>query len=499
MPESPVAVDWLARRAQLAPDRVALIDAESGRRFTYGDWNRRADTVARFLSVALGVRKGDRVAVLSQNRLEYLDVFFACGKIGAVLQSLNWRLAPPELERIVEHAAPVALLHDDDLAERARSLEVKARRVPLAALADLPPASPPPTPTLVHDDPWVISYTGGSTGSPKGVVLTHGTITWNAVNTAASWGLGQDDTAILDAPLFHTGGLNVFTTPLVHVGGTSILCRRFDPGRVLELLQASDVTVYFGVPTMFVLLQEHPAFAAADLSRLRLLIGGGAPAPPRLFERFFAKGVPFRMGYGLTEAGPNNFWLPPSLAWTKPGAVGFPLLHVEVRLVDQSGAIVDQAERVGELCLRGPHVTPGYFRDPDATAAVLSPDGWLRTGDLACRDRDGCYTIVGRSKDMFISGGENVYPAEVEGALASHPGVVEAAVIGIPDQVWGEVGQAVVVLRRGFRADPADLQAHLRARLASYKIPKRIVFVDDLPRTAAGKIDRRLIGDRLGV
>ena len=490
MAAAPAAVDWLARRAQLAPDRVGLVDAENDRRFTFGQWNQRADAVARFLSVALGVRKGDRVAVLSQNRLEYLDVFFACGKIGAVLQNLNWRLAPPELERIVDHAAPVALFHDDDLAERARALQVKARRLPLAAIADLPPASAPPPPTLAHDDPWVICYTGGTTGTPKGVVLTHGTITWNAVNTAASWGLGPDDTAILDAPLFHTGGLNVFTTPLVHVGGASILCRRFDPGRVLELLQGGGVSVYFGVPTMFVLLQEDPRFAAADLTRLRLLIGGGAPAPPRLFERFFAKGVPFRMGYGLTEAGPNNFWLPTDLAWRKPGAVGFPLLHVEVRLLDQAGAIVDQAERVGELCIRGPHVTPGYFRDPDATAAVLSPDGWLRTGDLACRDRDGCYTIVGRSKDMFISGGENVYPAEVEGALASHPGVVEAAVIGIPDQVWGEVGQAVVVLRSGVRADSGELQAHLRARLAGYKIPRRIVFVAELPRTGAGKVDR---------
>jgi fatty-acyl-CoA synthase len=489
----PGAVDWLARRAELDPDRLALICAETGRRLGYGEWNQRADTVARFLSVSLGIRRGDRVTVLSPNRLEYLDVFFACGKLGAVLHNPNWRLAPPELEQVIQHAAPAAILYDDELAERAAWLRVDARRVPLAALSDLPPAAAPPPPTLGADDPWVICYTGGSTGTPKGVILTHGTITQNAVNTAAGWELRPDDVALLDAPLFHTGGLNVFTTPLVHVGGASILCRRFEPERALDRLASGEVSLYFGVPTMFVRLQEHERFAGADLSRVRLLIGGGAPAPPRLFERFFAKGIPFRMGYGLTEAGPNNFRMPTELAWTKPGSVGFPLDNVETRLVDEAGALVDQPDRVGELCLRGPHVTPGYFRDPQATAAVLSPDGWLRTGDLARRDADGCTTIVGRSKEMYISGGENVYPAEVEGALAAHPAVVEAAVVGIPDEIWGEVGRAVVVVRPGARLEEAELARHLRARLAGYKVPKRIDFVEELPRTGAGKIDRRAL------
>ncbi|HEU5060783.1 MAG TPA: AMP-binding protein [Kofleriaceae bacterium] len=494
------AVDWLARRAQLSPGKLALLDPERGDRISYREWNRRADRMARGL-VAAGVGRGDRVAVLGENAPEVLDLLFACGKLGAVFVPLNWRLADPELERILAHARPRILVADAAYRERAAGLarggSGAGAPLAIAELAARGEGGPTlPAIELAMSDPWVVCYTGGSTGTPKGVVQTHGSITWNAINTAATWGIGPEDAAILNAPLFHTGGLHVLTTPLVHVGGTSIVCRRFDPAQVLALLdEATEVTptLLFGVPTMFLRLVEHPRFAAADLSRLRLVISGGAPAPARLFASFFALGVAFRTGYGLTEAGPNNFWLPAECARDKAGSVGWPLLHIEARLVADHGGVIEGADQVGELQLRGPHVMAGYLDEPGATADVLSPSGWLATGDLARRDADGAFWIVGRVKDMFISGGENVYPAEVEDVLCDHPAVLEAAVVGAPHPEWGEIGVAFVALRPASPAagDAAgELARFLAGRLASYKLPRRFELVAELPRTGAGKVDR---------
>ena len=336
----------------------------------------------------------------------------------------------------------------------------------------------------------MLCYTGGSTGAPRGVVQTHGGVTWNAINTAASWELGAGDVAIVNAPLFHTGGLHVFTTPMVHAGGASILCRRFDPDQLFDLLAGGEPTLLFGVPTMFHMLERHPRWPEADFSRLRLVISGGAPAPARLFEAFFARGVRFRTGYGLTEAGPNNFWLPDSLTRAKPGSVGHPLLHVEARLV-ADGRVLEGGE-IGELELRGPHLMAGYYRDPDASAVIR--DGWLATGDLARRDADGAYWIVGRRKEMYISGGENVYPAEVEDALCDHPAVAEAVVVGVPDPVWGEVGFAFVALREAGGAPALD--EFLAGRLARYKLPRGYELLPELPRTGAGKLDRAALRRR---
>jgi fatty-acyl-CoA synthase len=489
------ATDWLARRAELSPDRLALVDAERGTRRSFREWNAAAGRAARGLAAA-GVGPGDRVAVLAENAPAVLDLLFACGKLGAVFMPLNWRLAVPELARQVEHARPRLLCCDAEHAGPGRALTAGASPpVPILSLDDVADAgegTPPPRPPVALSDPWVLCYTGGSTGAPRGVVQTHGSITWNAINTCASWGLSGDDVAVANAPLFHTGGLHVFTTPLVHAGGASILCRRFDPDQVFDLVAGGEPTLLFGVPTMFQRLQQHARWPGADFSRLRLVISGGAPAPARLFEDFFARGVAFRTGYGLTEAGPNNFWLPPELARIKPGSVGYPLLHVEARLVD--GAVtIDRRDQVGELELRGPHVMAGYHREPEATAAAVGEGGWLATGDLARRDADGAYWIVGRRKEMFISGGENVYPAEVENALCDHPSVAEAAVVGVPDPEWGEVGVAFVALRAAAGAAAGDrsaLGAFLAGRLARYKLPRRYEVLAELPRTGAGKVDR---------
>lgn len=482
--------DWLARRAKLSPGATALIDARSGRSITFAQWDQDANRTARWLA-ARGVKKGDRVATLAKNRTELLDLWFACGKLGAVLQTLNWRLTPRELTGLLAPAPPSLLALDGSTAAAAREIphEAAPARFTLDELAQQreAEASGPFEATPVEaEDPWVICYTGGSTGLPKGAVLTHGSMLANAVNTAASWGLGPRDVAILNAPLFHVGGLSVLTAPLVLMGGCSIVCEGFDAGQVIDLCTGGGVTAFFGVPTMFLALLQHPRFAEVDWSRLALVISGGAPCPPAIVEAMWAAGAPFKQGYGLTEAGPNNFWLPPADIRRKPGSVGWPLFQVDARVVDAEGRDCP-ANQPGELWLRGPHVFAGYFNQPAETARVID-QGWLRTGDVAVADDDGAFSIVGRLKDIIISGGENVYPAEVEAVLASHPGVAEVALIGVPDERWGEVGRAVVVPRGDL--DPGDLLAFCAGRLARYKVPKSVVLVAELPRTGAGKIDK---------
>ena len=501
--------DFLQRRAQLSPDKIAIRDTTTGRDVTYAAWNAQANQTANYLR-ALGVETGDRVAVYATNSLDYLDVWMACGKIGAVLQNLNWRLAVGELDALLRDAAPVALIYSGQFAEsvnRLRGVPSVRHFVALderAAAADpafrerdaYPDELAAPRPELDWDSPWVICYTGGTTGLPKGAILSHGNMTWNSINTVMSWQLDFNDVAILNSPLFHTGGMNVFTLPIVHCGGTNVLCAGFDPDQVFDLVQGGEVTLFFGVPTMWIVLQQHPRWAEADFSRLKLVINGGAPCPMPVFERFWAKGVDFKTGYGLTEAGPNTFWLPQADVRRKPGAAGLPLMHIDVRVVRPDGAECAAGEP-GELLIRGPHVTPGYWNNPEATAAAIR-DGWLHTGDLATRDEEGYYTIVGRLKEMIISGGENVYPAEVESVMYRHPAIKEAALIGVPDALWGEVGRAVVVREPGQPLDEAGLIEFLREHLAHYKVPRSVVFVDALPKTGAGKIDKKALSDRYG-
>jgi fatty-acyl-CoA synthase len=426
------------------------------------------------------------------------------------MQTLNWRLTPYELEKLLADGAPKALVYGSEFVPQVNALRGKIASLQYyVALGEK--ASPEdilfseresfsdeplPEVDLDWDSPWVICYTGGTTGLPKGAVLTHRSITANAVNTVISWGLTPDDVAILNAPLFHSGGLNVFTAPLVYIGGTSIVCKGFDPDQVFDLIRDAGVTVFFGVPTMFIMLQQHPRWEEADFSRLKIVISGGAPCPMPVFEKFWERDVNFKTGYGLTEAGPNTFWLPPEDVRRKPGSVGFPLFHIDVKIVREDGTECGPDE-VGELLIRGPHVCAGYWNNPEATAEAFK-DGWLHTGDLAKRDAEGYYYIVGRIKDMFISGGENVYPAEIESVLYAHPAVAEAAVIGIPDPKWGEVGRAIVALRPGASVTEEELLAFCRERLARYKVPKSIVFVDALPKTGAGKIDKERLKKEYG-
>jgi fatty-acyl-CoA synthase len=412
------------------------------------------------------------------------------------LQALTWRLTARELDPLIAAAAPRLLLFERELAACSGVRTIDLDDPAFTSFRDQPVHAPPPV-EFGLEQPWVLCYTGGTTGQAKAAILTHGTITWNAINTVASWELSSRDVAILDAPMFHTGGLNVFTAPLVHAGGCSILCREFDVGRRFAILREHPVTCLFGVPAMFQAMQADPEFESAPLEQLRIVIAGGAPCPMPVFERFWARGIDFKTGYGLTEAGPNNFWLPRERVRDKPGAVGWPLLHVDIAIMNASAQPCEPDE-VGELWIRGPHVSPGYYEDPVATAEAFVA-GWLHTGDLARADAEGCVTVVGRSKDMIISGGENIYPAEVESAIASHPAIAEVAVIGVPDGRWGEVGRAIAVLRSGTTLELAGLLEFLADRLARYKLPKSLVIVVALPRTGAGKLDKRALIAEHGV
>jgi fatty-acyl-CoA synthase len=506
--------DWLGRRNNLTPHKVALIDTISGRQITYRAWFQQMNRTAHFLAAELGVGKGDRVAMLATNSVGYLDIWFALGTLGAIMQNLNWRLAVPELERVLADAEPVALIYSEEFREQVNALRGRLPCVKhYAALgaaaepADMPfarresyPDTPTPDVELHWDDPWVLCYTGGTTGLPKGAILTHGCMTANSVNTVMSWGLTPDDVVPLVSPLFHTGGLNVFTLPLVHIGGTTVVTKGWNTDQIFDLVENRTITLFFAVPTMFVMMQEHPRWATADFSHLKYVISGGAPCPLPVFEKWWAKGVPFKTGYGLTEAGPNTFWLPHADVQRKPGSVGFPLFHIDVTVVDPVTEQPCGPDQVGELLIRGPHLCAGYWRNPEATAATFRPTRadptgpvWLHTGDLARYDAEGYYSIVGRVKEMIISGGENIYPAEVESVMHGHPAIASAALIGVPDAKWGEVGRAVVVLRPGQVLPAADLLTYLRERLAHYKVPKSVLFVSALPTTAAGKVDKQAL------
>ncbi len=504
--------NWLTRREMLTPNKVALIDTlHDKQRITYREWNRQVNRTANFLRDGLGVLKGDRVAILAMNCVEYLDVWFACGKTGAIIQLLNWRLTPRELAGLVQDATPTVFVYGPDFLAQVNELRAGKTGVRTFVALDKKERpgdvafserlhysdAEPPEVDLDWNDPWAICYTGGTTGLPKGAILTHRSITANSINTVMSWGLTPDDVAILQNPLFHTGGFNIWTAPLVHIGGTSIVCRSFDVDQIFDLIRDEAVTLFVGIPTMFVMMQQHRRWDEVDFSHMKICGSGGASCPLPVIDKFWEKGVILFTGYGLTEAGPNTFWMPPEDRRRKAGAVGFPLIHIDVKVVDGHGNACGP-DQDGELLVRGPHVCAGYWNRPEETARAITPEGWLHTGDLARYDVEGFYSIVGRLKDMIKSGGENIYPAEVENVIYGHPAVAEAALIGIPDPKWGEVGRAIVVRRAGSALTEEELIQFCRERLAHFKAPRSVIFVDNLPKTGANKIDKKLLVEKFG-
>lgn len=496
------ARDWTARRALSSPAKVAIIDAGSGSSLTYQELDERATRLANHLRARCGVGPGDRIAILAMNRAEVLEAFFAAAKLTAILVPLNYRLAPPELQYILEDSGPKVLLYEKEFAPLLGSarqhLAIKHQIELDKCYEDVLASSSPEAIEVQSFDaemPVLIIYTSGTTGRPKGALLSHRMLTWNSINTTIGWDIVSTDVTTVHMPLFHTGGFNVLTLPLLHAGGTVVMLRAFDVEEVLRALEDYRCTIFFGVPTIFQMMLESPRFATTDLSAMRYFISGGAPCPIPLIEAIHAHGVAFTQGYGLTEVGPNCFRLSLNDALRKAGSIGFPTFHSEARIVDESGREVRQGE-IGELLLNGGHVCSGYWGNSEATAAALS-DGWFRTGDLARQDEEGYYYIAGRAKDMIISGGENIYPAEVEAVLHEHPGIASAALLGLADPKWGERPVAAVVACKDSVVTAADIVDFCSGKLARYKIPKQVFFVEEFPLLDSGKVSKRVLKEQI--
>ena len=547
--------DWSGRRAALTPDRVGLVDATTGREFTYAELDRRATRTARWLDefgvTADGATRdsdgggddsgdshaGGRVAVVSRNRPEVVDLFFATGKTGGVLAPLSHRLAPPELAALLGTVDPELVVVEDPFADdlRAaldedgvtgdipvRSLAVDGEHTWRAVGDEVPEDDAPyDGPDAAPGDPHLFLHTGGSTGTPKETVVSHEAVVWNSLNTITAWGLRPDDVTPLTFPMFHTGGWNVVTVPLFHMGGEVVVAREFDPGQVLSVVDDRGATVLVAVPAVLRMMTEHDAWEGTDLSTLRFAKSGGGPCREAVMDAWWDRGVDLSQGYGLTECGPNNFAMPEGWARENADTVGVPAPHVDARVV-ADGEECDPGE-IGELELRSPHAADRYWGEPEETAATFGAvsgsdagagrsdtGGWVSTGDLARVDENGYVSIEGRKKNMYVSGGENVYPAEVEDAIADHPAVAEVVVVPVPDDQWEQVGKAVVEPAEGAipegwgpgdDPDPltvGELAGFLDGRLARYKHPHHLAFVAEIPTSGPSKIDREAVAAEFG-
>ncbi|OPA80613.1 long-chain fatty acid--CoA ligase [Paenibacillus selenitireducens] len=488
-------MDWFMKRSLQNGDRIAVQDGESGQGWTYAEMDVRASRIALFLRQQ-GVSLGDRVGLFAPNDVAYVDLLFACRKIGAIFVPFNWRLSVAELNGIITDCTPTCIFVHPALEETVSLLSLHGgTRVGLQdeayqlALAEGESLADPVECHMSHA--WMMIYTGGTTGKPKGVILSYESVLWNAVNTVISWNLTADEITPTYLPMFHTGGLNALSLPVLIAGGTVVIAKSFDAESVVKLLNQERCTIALMVPTMYHMLINSEAFEQSSFPTMHTFISGGAPCPQAVYEAFAHKKIAFKEGYGATESGPNNFVIDPKDSLRKSGSVGRPMMFTEVKLMRGLVEITEPHE-VGEVVLYGKHLFQQYWKQPEATQEVLK-NGWFYTGDLGKRDEEGFYYIVGRKKDMIITGGENVYPQEVEKLIESHPYVREAAVIGVPDTKWGEVIAAVVVLQPLGELTAEELKAYCSCRIAKYKIPKRFRFISELPKTAVGKCDKKAL------
>lgn len=499
--------DWIASHAQRAPEQVAVHDLTSQQSYTYSELDRRAGQLAVYLD-AQGIARGDRVALLAPNGVHNFDLQTACARLGAILVPLNWRLSVPELEYILGDADARVLVHHQAMAATADAL--LAANDDMVGLSLTDEGHSPyedvvcgdrPTRTSVDvllADVGAIMYTSGTTGRPKGAMLTHQMTLFNAINIGIPALVGPNTVHLNVLPLFHTGGLNCYCNPTLHAGGTVLLLRHFDPATTLRTLGDPElgVTHFFGVPANYLFMSQHEEFTTTDLSGLVNAGVGGSPVPLPLLDTWAQRGVALQQGFGMTETGPAVILLDRKDMRRKIGSVGKAHVHAQARVVDRTGQDVGVNE-VGELLVRGPSITPGYWRREEQTRESFVGD-WLRTGDAARIDEEGFIYIAERWKDMYISGGENVYPAEVESVLSEMPEIAEVAVIGIADSKWGETGCAAVVLRAGQDLSAEAIMEHCRSRLARFKQPGKVVFIESLPRNATEKVLKRQLRVDLG-
>ena len=489
-------IDWIAHNALNLPNKTATIELPSGREETYAQMHDRVGRIADWLK-GLGVERGDRVGVLALNSIDTLDIIFATWRIGAVHLALNFRLTPSELDYIIGDAEPKVLIADVELAESVSALSVEIEHIietdglggdtdfeartrdaePITEMVELEP-----------EDQCMLMYSSGTTGLPKGVIITCGMMLWAQVNAGAAMGCTQDMVSLAVMPLFHIGGLQVFTCPALFAGGTAVTMRTFDPGATLDAFSDKNlgVTHFLGVPAIFNALRDHPKNPESDFSGLKTVIAGAEAVPASLVNWWHERGVVIQEGYGMTENVASCCILGRDDVTSHIGSAGKALRHTQIRISREDGSEADPGES-GEIWCRGPVVTPGYWKRTDTDEETFV-DGWLRTGDIGSRDAEGFIYIEDRLKDMYISGGENVYPAEIENILYELEEIREVAVIGVPDERWGESGCAVVALQEGAEITPDEILAHCRPRLARFKHPNHVVFVDELPRNATGKV-----------
>ena len=489
-------MDWAAKWAQYSPDKVAFKEYERQQLLSFGRLNGLGNSLACHFEEAFQIKKGDRIAILAENCLEYLVLLSVAQKIGCILVPLNYRLASDEIGFMLNDANPKLIIVEDKFREKVQE-STAVQNIPhrismedltgfCEAKAEGVLAAPFQGETVNEEDPVFILYTSGTTGFPKGALYTHKMLFWNSINTALSLTVNTESRTVNCMPPFHTGGWNVLVTPFFHHGAYTCLVKSFEAEQILEAIQAEHATIFMGVPTMLKMMAALPAFAKADLSSLEYVIVGGEPMPIPLIKRWHQKGVPIRQGFGMTEVGPNLTSLHHEDAIRKMGSIGRPNFYVETKIVDEHGQTC-QPGHAGELLLRGPMVTPGYWKNEEATQKAFKV-GWFCTGDRVLQDEEGYLFVIDRIKNMYISGGENVYPAEIERILVSHPLVSEAAVVGVPDPKWGESGRAFIVKKGALSEE--ELIAHCQSKLAKFKVPKSIFFMEQLPKNDTQKVDR---------
>lgn len=485
---------WIHKRAEITPDRVAMIGVKEER--TYRDLSQDIFKMASILKNKLLLSQGDRVAILSQNREEYMVTYFAIAHLGLIAVPLNIRLSAPELAFQIKDSGAKTILYESETEvlyndmrghvnfENAFSFD-ESNISKLSLYEEISESS------HLSSDPFIICYTSGTTGRPKGAVLTQGNMYWNAVNNQLAIDITSGDKSIILLPLFHIGGIGLFAFPTLLAGGTIIIPEKFEPDSAIRTIEDHEVTIVMGVPVIHDAIRKSKEFKTANFELVRWFYSGGAPCPKELINAYIDHGLPFGQGFGMTETAPTIFMISKEDYKRKPGSIGKPVMFTDISIIDDDGEPVPDGE-IGELLIKGPNVMKEYWGLPNETDKALR-DGWLYSGDLVRRDEEGFIYVAGRKKDMIISGGENIYPLEIEQVIKELAQVSEIAVIGVQDDRWGEVPIAFLSPNRNQSVIFDEVKAYCSSKLGKYKIPKKIIELDELPKNATGKIDKKAL------
>lgn len=491
--------DWFDKWALYSPNKIAVKEYETGRTYTYKEVNNLSNYLAAYFQNEYKLGKGDHVAVLAENCLEYIVLFGVAQKLGITLVPLNYRLTSKELDYVVSNSEAKLIITEEKFHAKIAELDIYIKTEHKLTFSELDALLKEGAKKENHfehlqledDLPIFIIYTSGTTAFPKGALYTHKMLFWNSINTAIRLAITTNDRTLRATPPFHTGSWNVLFATFMLNGAYVVIMKSFDADTALKVLDEEECTLWWAVPTMLKMMSDSDLFEKVELKNLRYFVVGGEAMPIQLIDKWHKKGVLIRQGYGLTEVGPNVTSLDHSDAMRKQGSIGTPNFFYETKLIDMNGNEVN-GEGTGELALKGPTVTPGYWQNDVATKETIR-DGWFFTGDIVKRDAEGFLFVVDRIKNMYISGGENVYPAEVEHVLRQHPAIEAAIIIGIPDPKWGETGKAFIVKSKGAEITADEITKYCVERLAKYKVPKQIEFLDALPVNNGGKIDRKKI------